>query len=360
MEMTRELTHFRLGNAAREGVSPYISEYTKLLPNLAHLHNSQEMTVGLVRALGTRDARSAIKSTLLYNDTCFLDIKDAGNQAIVHWLTKEGFKAICGSDEIYISSSNPFPEEFIEAVQNNSIGFGFFQAAGPDVEQLLSDAAALISAGRLVPKPNRQIFYSNPVDEGQPRNWQALTAGDTASLDAWRLEAEELPDIVATESIFDQEGCHVDIHEALSSISLPYIEGVSLTDYARIIDDEEDMVVEFRKEMRDLARLLKEGGEHVGEFRRDVIDVRVAKIARKFRQISELYLLRIGGAALATTTLSLVSLASGGLVAGAAALAGSMGAFTVVKEAADRRQQINSLRDDPLYLLWKLQAGGGA
>jgi hypothetical protein len=69
--------------------------------------------------------------------------------------------------------------------------------------------------------------------------------------------------------------------------------------------------------------------------------------------------LRTGGAVIATATLALTSVFTGGLVAGVAALAGGTGLLMVTKEMASGVHELNALKDDPTYLLWRMKRGPG-
>lgn len=122
------------------------------------------------------------------------------------------------------------------------------------------------------------------------------------------------------------------------------------------MQDEADLLTEFRAAIRELVDDARKQDQHISEVLQDVVNPRVAKLQRRFTQISEMSSLKTGGAIVATATLALTSVVSGGLVAGAAALAGGSGLLLVARELAGRRGELNALKDDPTaYLLWKLK-----
>jgi hypothetical protein len=88
----------------------------------------------------------------------------------------------------------------------------------------------------------------------------------------------------------------------------------------------------------------------------DVINPRIHKIARRFRAISNAARLKLGGAAIGVATLSLASYMSSGLLPTlVATIGGSSGAAYMAKEYAGFLMDREALKDDPIYLLWRLR-----
>jgi len=180
-----------------------------------------------------------------------------------------------------------------------------------------------------------------------------LSAEPETAGNAWSVSTEKIETSVHSLS-FATPMPPADHLATLSEITLPYIEGLSLSDHARIIRDEEDILNEFRKEMRQLAQMASERKIHVDEFRRDVIDPRVSRISRKLKHISNMHLIKTSGAVFVTCALSLIASQSKGMLGGLEVMVGGAGAASMVKDVVDRENQIHALKDDPLFLLWKM------
>jgi hypothetical protein len=135
---------------------------------------------------------------------------------------------------------------------------------------------------------------------------------------------------------------------------MPFIEGTSTDDLAMILEDEFDILAEFRSSIRELIIEAKSKNPDVSAILHDVVNPRVAKLQRRFEHITNMSKLKVGGAALATASLALTSILSGGIVAGIGAIAGASGALMVAKEYVSGANELQALKDDPTYLLWKL------
>jgi hypothetical protein len=142
----------------------------------------------------------------------------------------------------------------------------------------------------------------------------------------------------------------------LLSMRLPYIDGLSFSDLAKLLDDEEPYLGLLRAGVRQaLLAAYKESKDSSTIFN-DVIRPAVEKIQMRFRTVESVYKRKIRTIQFCTTALTLASLASGAPGKEAvAALAGTTGLLALAKEAADREAANSALRELPFYLLWRVK-----
>ena len=349
----------RLTEAARMGAEEYASTYADVLPQLIHFYEARPGSAAEVRANGIEDMSMAIKTSLLYNERVTLDVVHNNDAMTILGFTRKWFEERGVPESMKIAVPKAQANVVETAIKQRGIQFGFMMPSGDSVDQFLIDSAPLITQGRLIPRPGRRVLAM--TEERTPeggRVWTALGAAPGSSLDAWHVENEhhQLGKPTATESaLAAQADAFPNLGSISSDIVLPYLSGVTLSDYSIIIQDEYDLMVEFRSAIKQLIEEYQKGTKSLDEFQKDVIDPRVAKINRTFEKISAMSKLRIGGSAVATVVLTLATYSTGGLAAAIAAVGGTAGLISTVKEAADRVEKLRSLKDDPLHLLWRLR-----
>jgi len=291
--------------------------------------------------------------SVLYNDVTLLQFDDDGER-ILNWISGERTERIFGKDSAKITIPSDEAEAFARAAKRQEVGFAFSIPSTFDANQYISDAAPLIDSGRLIIRPDRLLSYTTGELTPQGgRHWRALNTNDDLEPDVWAVRDERDENSISynEESFSKYYGANKTI-ENITKLSLPYIAGINLTDYSRILDDETDLLTEFRAEMKKLSSVEI---EDLDIYRQDVLDPRVAAINRKFRQITRMKTFRAGGAFVATAGLVVGSVMTGGVAGAVSALAGSAGIIMGVKELADHDRQLGELKADPLFILWKLR-----
>lgn len=349
----------RLTEAARMGADTYSHEYAMSLTDILSVSMDGEGHVAEVTAVGVDDISTAIKVSLLYNDTSIVDIRRPDGQQSISLLTHDILKDFLTDGKIDITYPSSQSDLIEYAMEKNLVHFGFMISLGDDIDQLMNDIAPLVNAGRLLPRPRRMLIVG--TDDYGPeggRHWHGLPAAPGSQLDSWKIQNEDdnLGKPTATALALEEtEFKTVDHQQITRDIVLPYLQGVSLSDYSRILDDEGDLLIEFRTAMKDFACQVQSSNISADEFRKDVVEPRIAKIDRAFKRVENMYRIKAGGAAVATATLALVSFATGGVAAAITAAAGTAGFMASARELADRKDKMSQLKDDPAHLLWKLK-----
>jgi hypothetical protein len=345
----------RLADKARAGAGEYQAEYADSFMEIIRSHEENADISGVVKAVNPIDAAESLKISCLYNEITYLDCSP-GAKPLMLWVSQKGFRELVGDDGMELTLTGNVPPELLSAAEKGQIGVGFFFPGDEDQQRFLSDASYLVADGRLVPRPARSIHYLEKVEDNGRKNWHILTADPATGRDSWRVSIEGVDGEGVDSLSFESKIYGEDSVKIMADLTLPYIDGISLSEYARVIRDEGDILTEFRKEMKSLADMASSGSSNLVEFRRDVIDLRIAKIERKFKHIAGMYRLRMAGAALTAGTLALLNAHTKGNLAGLEVLVGGLGAASMAKDTIDRANQVGGLKDDPLYLFWKMNS----
>jgi hypothetical protein len=348
-----DAARLRLSEAARTGIEGYVSEYLNSLDSVPRLSDQ----AGKIRCETIDEAATSIKIGLLYNETALFDMGIDSNQLHISWLTEKYLENLGVSREMQATFPAGTPLATIENIKAGRHGLGFVAPKGEEVDQLMSDMSRLVQTGRLLPQPVKTLFHHDGKSKAPTggRMWQTLRAQADSSLDLWQIAPAHVREPTVTEKALDShfEAKRIDVLS--DEIALPYVSGVSLTDYADIVEDEADLLVELRAAMKAFVDQVAGSGKDVREFRADVLEPRIAKINRAFSKIAQMKRLRAGGAAVATGALTLLAYTTGGVAGAIAAAAGGGGLLSFVKEVADANDKAAALKDDPLYLLWRLR-----
>jgi hypothetical protein len=342
----------RLTEAARQGPSEYTGEYIRSFDEVLQVPAHREM-VGEVRSGSTDEARLDLKVALLYNDTSLLDLMLGTSEISFRLLQAGFFESIGKSPRLTANFTRPPDQALLDAIDRQDVMVGFAASSGDDVAQLLNDAAPLIETGRLLLRPPRILMYSDGTrNEKGGRNLKVLDTAPNSMMDVWEVEETA----ARRETIIGQqasEGLGATVHAEAKALCVPYIDGVSLDDYVKILEDEDDIIVEFRQATKSLIEEVRSGSQDIEAFQRDVVEPRLAKIERQFRKITDASNARTRTRTLQTAAATLVALAAGGPLAAAVPLVAGGG--VIADEMSKRRERTAELKDDPLYLLWRLR-----
>ena len=157
-----------------------------------------------------------------------------------------------------------------------------------------------------------------------------------------------------------KSGPRIVAHEdQLATILVPYLENVSYDDLARILDDESDILSEFRVSVRDLVINGSTNPDTTADVFNDFVRPAVDKVERTFRKIANLHRLKAAGAAVSTVSMGLLAYNEVGVASTIAKLVGPAGIGLIGKEVAEFLKAKADLREMPYYLLWRLKNEAG-
>lgn len=347
----------RLMEAARRGASAYLHEYTESLSEIGPIATASELrAVRPLVAADAADAYNAVKVSLLYNDVTTLKLGSSG-KAEISILNpekvsgREGFKVTVPSNE----------HKILAAAKSGQVNCGVMLPGSEEDLQFYSDVAPLVGQGRLIISPSRMlIYFSGKMTPEGGRMWETHATNPLAPIDVWTSEntpTNERPVKTVTSQLLDSKVQAANV-DASRQLVLPYIEHMSLAEYAKVLHDEADQLAALRVQLAAYLEQLKSGDAGIEQFRRDVLQPKIDQLERSFRKLTTASNIRVGGMAVGSALMCAATLASSGIAAAVAAAAGTAGLIGGAKELGDRYEKVSGLRDDPLHLLWRMKRTG--
>lgn len=231
-----------------------------------------------------------------------------------------------------------------------TIAAGTLNFSPTEASFIIDNFAPLVESGRLTIAPNWNLLIATGTGE-DPVFCTVPTERDNDK-GIWRAP------------LYGQEQTSIPVNyispidpqlEISKDIVIPFITGLSIKDFSQVLDDENDLLSGFRKELKSLTQLKPEERKHKSEIYQDLIRPKIDKISQKFKSISNIHKLKVRGTVFATATLSLLSLSFGEYITAATQMISvATGSAGLVKFQAEYQTDIENLKSDPLYLLWKL------
>jgi hypothetical protein len=256
-----------------------------------------------------------------------------------------------GSENVTLVLPNDAPPELEEALRSGGASVAFTMTSDEGHVKFIKELRPLVERGVIVPRPNRIIMYVKRILEDGKRHWEIVEASPIKP-DQWDISnSEDLrPEKKATLELSPVS----ENEKRVCEIVTPYVENISMADLCLILEDEADILREFRSDIRTLLQEAAKGGRDAREIAQDIVGPRVNKLERRFKSIARMTKLRLSGITVGTAALSLVSLIDTGLGAAFTAVAGAAGLGAFTKEYSAGLEQLDTLKSDPTYLLWKL------
>lgn len=336
----------RLSAAARLGVDALIAVYASNNDAIRGLHSNAILRRGRIGSKNPLEALTLAKVSTILNDVTFLSPKWGKRLAML------SASEVFGSNTKYsVGIPDTVPDDVAKQIaESPSLILYYTIPADEPMTAWLRDLAPFIETGRLLVEPARSVFYVTGYDDKNNRVWNSVGVPPDSPPDQWNVHhtgrgvSEETPaDLSQKEKL-------------LFDMVVPYVEGVSTSDLVQILADESELLVEFRGSLAELAIQLEKDSRSLNQFNNDVIQPKVARLERRFRQIANMTRLRVGGALVGTATVGLVSYLTSGLAASIAAVAGASGLIYLTREIAGGIADLSSLKDDSsAFLFWKLR-----
>jgi hypothetical protein len=218
--------------------------------------------------------------------------------------------------------------------------FGFLD------DELQEELVPLVNGGRIMLRPSPILEFKDELGRQHAVDIEPnLPEGFWLP---WRND-------VAQNSIpIKRQMSSADILEKSAEIVLPFIEGVDLRLLSKILDDEQELLTDFRLTLKQLVNKVQQDGDGKQDFVNDVVRPATDKLERKFRVVNQMHALRVAGATVSTCAISLLSMTDNGVAASVGKILGPAGLGLMAKEVADYIKAKAELRDMPYYLLWRI------
>lgn len=325
--------------------------------------NENEELMGIMDNIETfcSDHSKLFSRIDLPSDQNDLENKDLSNEILLSTIFSDTTRICSNSNQGTYKKTEEYITEEIEEllsyyniIDNEkkilTVTAGTLNFTQSEADFLLKKFNPLIESGRLTISPNWNllivtgtendpVFCTVPADRDKRNNiWRApLTGQDQTYIPINHIDSNSPQ------------------HTLSKEITIPFISGIDVHDFSKVIEDENDLLSGLRKELKSFTQLKPEEVKHQEEIYQDQIRPRIDNINKKFKAISNIHKLKVRGTVLATATLSLLSLSFGDyLTAASQMLSVATGSAGLVKFESEYQTEIENLRNDPLYLIWKL------
>lgn len=289
------------------------------------------------------DGYDLVKLSLLLSDFTSVFPYDEENFFYTFDPNIKGRKII-GSENYLDAISNEIP--------NANLYAGYGSVSEDLIESVFESLFPLIEANKLFIRPEKIIFSADLYGDGGATVHPADPNGGS---DEWRVI-----DTTTSQNsypLFDRKSS-VENHKMLADILVPYIRGIDMLEYSKIILDEDDLLSAFRLQTKNYLELIKKNDLYIHEFRSDIIQPKLDLINRKFTTITNNHRLKVAGATIGTAGLMLLSMTQTGITAALSQfITFGLGTVGVVKNETDYQDNIDKLKDIPEYLLWRINKG---
>jgi hypothetical protein len=339
-----------LAGAARTGTEAVTNAYLQGLPQLHPIENDPLMSRGEVHwASGAAASAQSLKISAVLHDLSLFRL-DGGASMRVLLPGPEVIARVHETETITIRLPHNASKQLRQAVASNQFHLCFPITDEPEAQQLLSEVAPLIESGRILPRPAKCLLYLEGR-KGDHNEWVLSDISSDTPLEIWKI-GEDVP--LADRVVEVSPNAPSPEDKVLSEVMVPFLDRVSGSDLAKILDDEHDLLVEFRAGIKLLVAKAIGEGRDAKSIVADLIRPSAAKLERRFKHVANLGRLRVGGALASTATLALVSAFTGGIAAAVTTIGSAGGLALALKEYANNADERNDLKSDLGYLLWRL------
>ena len=218
----------------------------------------------------------------------------------------------------------------------------YFHRNDQELKKLFSDYKALIKSERLIIRPLRGVCVSFPEIE----KFNLFYVDPNTPNNDWYINEVKNHELIN----IDNGAVNYTSSLNLFEVTLPYFTNTSLETLCKILDDEEEILSTFRKQLKKIV--VEAGNDHkrIQEIKQDVLRPSIESLNRKFKAIQNKHRL-IVGSSLGSFVLSLaIGTIDADLILKAMAAMTFMGVSN-----SDFNIKIEELRDNPHYLLWKIK-----
>lgn len=338
-----------LSKTCDSGVSAYSKEYLNAIKNIFSTVSNPNLLKSHIKTNNFSDSESLLRFSLVFNDLSLLTM-NGSNKLNIIMLQQQWFKDNFESNNTTITVSTNLLNDLGINLTQTQILPGLIFPDGNSVDNILKELSPFIERGKLLIQPDRSLFYlKDELTEEGNKQWHGLNVNQFSALNDWEiLEEQESRPIPISYGNTD----HLN-QKSMFEITIPYLEGISFKELAKILDDEGDLVSGVRQSIK---QAIEECGSDDVDPRiiiKDIIDPKVDALNRKFKSTVNSRAFRIAGAGVGTVVLAYTAASTMGLPSAAATLFGSGGLGLLGREYSDYKDHINTIKDDPYYFFWR-------
>lgn len=231
---------------------------------------------------------------------------------------------------------------------------GFLLREEKELSNFLKIIEPLIISERAMMHNSRIIIglKEQRKKQDEPNTWEVFDVQPNSSVGNW-LSIENSEKQNSTPINFNPES--LKNQDELFDITIPYLKGIPISELNKVLNDNEDLISSFRKNLKLVVNEAKKNSKTLNEMKNDIVRPEVDMISKKFKRIKEIHGLKVAGTVLSTITLGMVGYTTMGIGSIISGFLGAGGLGLLVKEEVDYKNEIAKLEDNPFYLMWKFK-----
>jgi hypothetical protein len=211
-----------------------------------------------------------------------------------------------------------------------------------ETKALFKNYSPLLKTDRLLIRPLRALYVSFP----ELRQGNLYYVDPNTPNDHWYVNK-----IQETNAITIDNGyLSYNNISNLFDITLPYFKNIDLETFSKILQEENELLSTFRTKLKEVIQKAGDDPGRIEEIKNDIALDSIAKINRKFKVIQSKHRFIVGaGLGSFILTLSFGNIDIESILKSFAVSLTAMGISDY-----DLKIKTNDLKDDPYYLLWKI------
>ena len=281
-----------------------------------------------------------VKFSSIFSDLTFLNTTDSAiNEYHVKCFTSESKYA--RERQLII------PPKFVNEIGTDVKRFlpCYIYRNDTEVKKLCKEYNSLILTNKLLIRPLRGLYVkSSELSEGTIYYVDPNTENSH-----WYIN-----DVYEKQNIIIDNGFNCPDYLKLFELTLPYFDGIDIDKLSQILLDESDILFSFRVQLKKLINEAGDNLDRLKELQQDIIRPAIETLERKFTKISNTHRLTIG-ATVGSFSISLIlAVINNNLLQVLTSVLPAAASGIIISENS-YQDKLENLKDNPYYLLWKIQ-----
>lgn len=248
------------------------------------------------------------------------------------------------SSKYHVERQLTIPVEYLNEMGNDTRRFlpCYIHRNDTETKKIFKTYTPLIKSDKLLIRPMRALYVNFP-EIGRGTIYYADPNTDN---NHWHINK-----IQQSESILIDNGylSYSNVKD-LFNITLPYFTNIDLELFAKILEDENEILNEFRRNLIKVVQGAGDDFKKIEEIKNDIALTSITRLNRKFKAIQEKHRFVVGA-----TLGSFVLTLSVGNINMENLIKGLTTSLTIIGVSEyDFRSKKVDLKDDPFYLLWRI------
>ncbi|MBB5645912.1 hypothetical protein [Pedobacter cryoconitis] len=326
--------------SATELINAYVENEEKILGNINVIKGIKSEFY----CDNLQKASEVSKFLSIYADfTSVFMLPNNKDEHLMHYYPPEDYR--------FIKRNITFPANFLNGhiPEPHDIIPAYTTYSDDNTRNLMTELHPFMRSGRLMIRPIRSIILYNAP--GIKQNAIIYYANSDTPNNEWKIKERNEKDSFVIENGWGNSKSKI-----LYEITLPFINNISSETLNSILDDEIDLLSNFRVTLKDvLNSTLDLGNNDINSIYNDKLRPEIETINRKFKNIKNIHKLGTG-TTLAAITISLIAINTDMATNFQTIFNTFAGTSTLGFLASEikYRTEEDKLKDNPYFLLWRI------